>query len=505
MSGRDHLSLFDDGAVRTDAWDRRIYAGIREQAKALQAAETGAAQRLPTAPLLYRDIWAGLFKAKPELMEEVSPALALNKKLLAEAMNTAEWEDLRESTRLDEWGAALGALSMGQKIVESLPPEAGEQVRQALEHGSSSRQYEDEAEFYRDIAQAALEKGDAEAAEQALTRAQDLLEKARRELQAASERADRAVSTVVPKILRQAVKKAAEEVSEVQEQAGTLAWGLNPGSPRALEGRRVFEIAQVLKEHPELRRIAVLAGRMVRIAMQKQRTKVKQEPSEVVDVRLGDDLTMVLPGELALLAHPVLKKEFYRKYAEGELLQYEVRGRERLGRGPIVCCIDSSGSMDDKCGSDTKNVWSRAVALTLLGIAAREKRAFAAVVFGSAVELKTFKWPDPGKASTQSVMKMATFAFRGGTDFEAPLRAALDVIKESAYRNADVIFITDGECSVRPEFLEEFRKMKRDREVSCYSIVLPPGTTDTVKMFSDQTFFTEVTDDAEVLDVVFSI
>src|SRR5207245_9845248 len=85
-----------------------------------------------------------------------------------------------------------------------------------------------------------------------------------------------------------------------------------------------------------------------------------------------------LPPEPLPLHHPVLHRDFARGLIEGRLRSCAVRGDER-GRGPMIVCLDGSGSM-----AGDKEIWSKAVALTLLEIARRQRRLFRFICFSSA-------------------------------------------------------------------------------------------------------------------------
>jgi hypothetical protein len=74
----------------------------------------------------------------------------------------------------------------------------------------------------------------------------------------------------------------------------------------------------------------------------------------------------LLPHELLALRHPVLRRDFARRFLDAELLQYTLRAVEEKGRGPMIVCIDGSSSM-----AGDKEIWSKAVSLTLLDIAQR--------------------------------------------------------------------------------------------------------------------------------------
>ena len=64
------------------------------------------------------------------------------------------------------------------------------------------------------------------------------------------------------------------------------------------------KLAARLAGDDRLRRIALLAGKFKRIAMRKQKAKVKHGQDEVTDVEMGSELSKLLPVELAGLLHP---------------------------------------------------------------------------------------------------------------------------------------------------------------------------------------------------------
>ena len=97
---------------------------------------------------------------------------------------------------------------------------------------------------------------------------------------------------------------------------------------------------------------------MQSIALNKRRNRTVHPPTEIVNVTTGNDLARILPSELMLLADPRTKADFLLRFAENRLLQYDLRGFEREGQGPIVVCIDESGST-----SGIVEMWEKAIAL----------------------------------------------------------------------------------------------------------------------------------------------
>ncbi len=187
-----------------------------------------------------------------------------------------------------------------------------------------------------------------------------------------------------------------------------------------------------------------------------------------------------------MLHHPILRKDFHRRFLDQELLQYSLRGIEEKGKGPMVVCLDGSSSM-----AGEKEIWSKAVTLTLLEIARRQRRLFRSICFSSRetplqvldMNRKERYEPEMGK-----IMDLAEYFPGGGTDFETPLNAALKCLKGSRYKKGDIVFITDGECQVSPEWAEEFRQEKGKMGFSLFSILIDVGSSSlgTLTEFSDK-------------------
>ena len=146
-------------------------------------------------------------------------------------------------------------------------------------------------------------------------------------------------------------------------------------------------------------------------------------------------------------------------------MQYRLRGDDERGRGPMVVCLDARASM-----AGDKEIWSKAVALTLLDVARRERRRFRAILFlFSQTGLYTLdlnrgeRWA----SDLDRALDLADYFAGGGTDFEQPLDAAVDCLGSSRLRRGDVVLITDGECRVGDEWKQRFLAEKKRRISRC--------------------------------------
>ena len=180
---------------------------------------------------------------------------------------------------------------------------------------------------------------------------------------------------------------------------------------------------------------------------------------------------------------------------DGALKQNRKRERERApkGFGDIVICIDESGSMSGEPIS-----WAKAIALVVLEYAAKNNRNCAIVRFASAGTIKTHIFRE-GKHTIDDVLNFAESFLHGGTNFEAPLKKAVKLIEREGFENADVMFITDGECNISDEFVTEFRDKSNQLKFDVTGIVIDvdcPGMTFSLEAFCEKVYrLSEMTGD----------
>jgi uncharacterized protein with von Willebrand factor type A (vWA) domain len=237
-----------------------------------------------------------------------------------------------------------------------------------------------------------------------------------------------------------ACRMASQVVEELLDATEGLALlGMAPGTGTAAaqqgSGERPLTLAARLRADPRLRRIALLAGRMKRIAASKRRQRVKHGADEITDIEQGADLGRALPSELGKLTHPRRRLEFFRSYLERQMLQYKLVGSATLGKGPLVVLLDKSGSMDGP-----RDEWATALALALLEHAASERRRAALVDFNGSPVYEASLVPG-GKLPTEALF----ISCAGGTDIGRAVTRGLDLCAtEATLRKADIVLVTDG-------------------------------------------------------------
>ena len=465
-------SLNEGGIIETDRYDRRTYGRVLEESARLQEAVSDQ-----SVNGLTEDVWASLYKAAPTFKQNGS---SVNRRVMQTLMNQSAWQDLRQTTQMDEYSSALGSLSLKDTINQAIPDEVREQAKNLQDMEQKLQQLLAQAAAFNEASQ----NLEGDAAQNAQAKADGYQQQANglaEQLEQAENQFNQsfdANSGSIARAFRQALEQANDQAHEERHAAQTF--GIDPGDGNPVNGKARLELAEHLHTNPYLAEIAKMAGRMQMIALNKRRNRTKHPPTEIVNVTIGDELANVLPSELLLLADPATEDEFIQRFAEKRLMQYDLRGYEREGQGPIIVCIDESASTQG-----TTEAWEKGISLSLYAIARREKRAYAVIHFGSADEIKVEKWNKAKEVTPSELVNMAEHFFNGGTDFESPLREAVKVMDESDFKKGDIVFLTDGAASVSDSFLHgEFARVKKEKAFNVISVVI--GYRDSaVRPFSD--------------------
>lgn len=381
------------------------------------------------------------------------------------ADDVTELRDLRAQTKGNEWWSNLAASAIERTLIENTKAPA-KQVQDASEDAEV-------ADALRALlAEEDLPENERNALEEAAEAAETKAEAKARAAKAAAQKLD---PTEVRDAIRSGIAAARKDIADAQKAAEGFAFGAgsDPHAGGRAGHRNAQALAEVVRNSDRLRRIAELSGRLRRVAAQQQSAKPKHGTDELCGIEQGDDLARLLPSELVYAADPTLEAVFGRRYAESALDLYELKRTPPKQQGPIVFCLDSSGSMR----SNNHDAWAAAVAVAFLSVAQAQGRAFALVHFGSKV-VRVDRFPAKVQASPEKVMEaVGFFASSGGTSFMAPLDAALDIIRdEGALREADVVFATDGLADVDDAWLAGFKATKKELGFKVQGIAIGPDS-----------------------------
>lgn len=462
---------------KVDRWDRQDYNRIAKEMKDFRIARDQLCDVADTGSPLFSDTFHAFMKIDPQLKDEgrMRPSHLINRAVMDEILKFPEYERLRTWTEGDIIGSAAATIAL-EPDLETIYDRTKKQQEEAAALEKQMMEYAAAAGFKRDLDEmveqwSQMDDFDPEAAAAAQQQAQDALDGMAQALCEAGQSLEEGIKDGVHSAavgMRQTLGEAAEDAESTQNQA--RAWGMDPGELKRMDASERIQLAQRLN-NPKFARIAELWGPMSREANTEQKRKIYHSFEEVYDISTGNDLNRVLPMEFANLRHPLLKRDFYRRFTEGKLLQYEMRGEEKVGKGGIIMCLDNSGSM-----SGDPEMWAKAVGLCALHIAREQKRSFYGIHFGSSYELQTFDFRNPQDIAVDRVMDYAEFFFGGGTDFMRPLTEALAILneeyEEKGFVEGDIVFVTDGICSVTPDWLKDFKEKQAEMGFKVWGILI---------------------------------
>lgn len=443
--------------------------------------ETLDPKHLATAHELGSDVFSSVYKYVPQLREEgeVDPAYHFNRALIEKAMGTTEYARLRSVTQMEPVESRIATEVITRELVQNLP----EEDRQAVnDYAKKEADLSDALSKLKALDEIPKRTPKLQKALNGLQQQVPGLQQAVQQATPAFQQACQ--NPAVKAAFRSAVNTALQELVMANDFAG--GWGMEPGQISKVPAKDRMELMKRIVRSPKVRELNKLLGRFKRLAFQRRYTRVTTEPQEVVDVTVGDDLARVLPTELAALTIPEREDEFYAKYVQKRLLCYEMRGRETFGRGPIIICVDNSGSMSMGDGGITREMWAKALALAMAEIALKDRRTIEIVNFGSRNEIhKTVvEHTLPPAERVRRLIEAAETFFGGGTDFEAPLGEALDDVDKSEFRKADVVFVTDGIADFSQAFEKRFKALKEKKGFRLHAVIIG-GTDESLQKVAD--------------------
>jgi uncharacterized protein with von Willebrand factor type A (vWA) domain len=483
-------------SIETDSFDRARFEELRGESPSLRSIEERGAVLLPHFSGLLQDLFAALFKKNVLHLPEagIAPSARVNRMLLDGLLASAPYETLRAATELDVVRAGLATLLLGERVLELLRSEKIFSRRELVDQFALDKNEQEDAARVEEVESADEMGENPELGEDGKKRLSELRERRAREARMAALRLERKASEAArdveskaPSAKRRLEAEAisvAQSLDDAAEEAES--WGRALGARGPSSAGRSLELGRRLANNPKLKKLAQVLGRMREHALALRHRLFERPTDEVFEVETGRELARMLPQELCGVRHPLLRLDWQRRYLEASLLQYRLRGDDERGRGPMVVCLDTSSSM-----AGDKEIWSKAVALTLLEIARRERRRFRGILFSSAEsDLFTIDLNRGERyaADLAGSLDLAEYFAGGGTDFERPLEAAVECLGESRFRRGDVVLITDGECRVGDEWKERFLSAKQRLDFSLYAILIDVGgsTLETLATLADR-------------------
>lgn len=514
-----------------DAFTAVRYLRHREAVPALPELEEKGKESLPGSEGALTDLYHALWDPEPSLKDEVAPDRKYWQQLLASTLATSTYQELHGQTQLKELQAVLGTVAMGEHVLAAIPEKDREQLKelqQAQSQANEAQQMADSAQTDAaaagQLAQAAQAAASGQQSQsqggqpsgsptsgqgqltpdQAQVRANQLAAdaaKAKADAATANEMAYEAIAHVeqlaeellgtpgseraqekmreLARIGMGALKAAQEKVEEVSSTI--QSWGLEDGELFREGIPEALALLERMKRSAALKKFAALLGRIRKIAARKARSKIQGEGARVSAPETGRDIKRALSSELVALTNPALRVQALTRWSRGELRLRGEKAKAKLGHGPVVVCEDDSGSMDGD-----KQQWAKATVLSLAHYARLQRRSFGWVLFDGGVrQAKTYLG---GQIGPKEMLELVESRAGGGTNFEQPLRKAMEMVQKGGLQKADICFITDGECAVSDAFLREFSAFKRQYEINVFAVLCDVGQASdaTVRKFADR-------------------
>lgn len=498
----DEKAAAIDRVLRSTKLEDSIYADLRNDDPDLDQIEQAAAEKLASFPALTRDIYQSFYSLMPRRQDAdalSTTARRFNVPILDHILENEDYPTLKavcEGRELPAYGAAAEFVAQTANELDGLLSGlGGEQGAVNTLEKLESAEAKAEEELAALLERMRKSKEPNKTLEKAVIEAANTAEGKRRQVEAVSKKIDADAARnreAVAMLVAQAVTSATQKAQEVQSVIA--AWSDDPANMEKSAVNR--QMLDTVRKSDVLRRVADYLGRFREIFAQGKRNGYAYGRGEKYSLELGRDLSRAISSELVMLASPETLPLFLRKYQQGRIKQYQRREPIYKGTGDIICCLDESDSTEGDPAA-----WGKAVALTLLEIAADGGRSFALVHFSSSRSIQTDLFR-PGVYTAADKMAAAEVFLGGGTNFEAPMNEALRLMREDGFENADVVFITDGECVLSKVYLEQLRAEQAARRFTVTGVLLDkgkPGLAFSLKEFCQNIYRTSELTGEEVV------
>lgn len=502
----------ETSVVKADKFDEMSYSDVYLSSQELKNIEQKGTDQLSVFPDLQQDIYTSLYKrmVNNRSENEMRSSHRFNHKLISEMESTKEYEHMRNMTQGDQVVSALATVA----LAESLAGKLSNELKEEVERANQIKQLQDaiiesqsKVGNLQQLIEAAQKSGNADQSAQLKKALAGETRNGNKTLKSLQEMLQQMqnVSTATEQSIKTAIRQSSSAASqEIESTMDALTWG-DGGCGYKYGQVRMDErlaLAMHIRKSSKLKKVAEMLGRFKRMAAFAQKAKLIQGSEEIYDLTLGSDLSRLVPSELQKLLDPRTKQDFQRKFLEGNLIQYALKGNTPAGMGPMVVCLDSSGSI-----REMQDIWQKAVALSVLDIAQKQKRAYACILFGGKndpLDITVIEAHDP-KISEKAVHIAETFFGYGGTSFQKPLESAQEIISTKEFSKADILFCTDGQCQVSQEWLEQFLMWKTQKGVRVQSVLLDMGecTPLAISKFSNEIFNVSKLNDNTLTEKIF--
>ena len=275
------------------------------------------------------------------------------------------------------------------------------------------------------------------------------------------------------------IKKLKEILSDLDLGTGYF-WDLSKGNLIESDINTLISWVEFLKKNKKIMELCNLLGKMKKYNKELIKEKIsrtikydikvpdKNSNEEISGIKLGKSIEYLLPNELALLNDSELEELFDLKYIEEKLMLFDydsytnvekekivedfVESEKDEEKGPIIICVDTSGSM-----SGAPERIAKAIVFCISSKAISENRPCLLINFSTSIEVIEFN-----KFSLfTDILNFLKKSFNGGTDLIPALKYSLDKMESEKFEKADVLILSDFILNnIGNEILEKINNTK---------------------------------------------
>ena len=304
-------------------------------------------------------------------------------------------------------------------------------------------------------------------------------------------------------------RKLEELLSPFLKNFGRL-WDLSSADFNDYGFEILSDFADLLENDKSLQELADLIGRQnveteryEKELREKVEIKTEFHPKpayrgQISGLRLSGEISSSLPSELAMSKNDATRLYFAKKFAENKLLSYayinrqkfyreeygteevEVPVKEKEQKGPVIICVDTSGSMNG-----TPERVAKTITFALAKKCLEEERKCYLISFSTGIEVQDLSEFEKGNGLLE-LAKFLRKSFNGGTDAEPALQHSLTLLQKNDWKNTDVLVVSDMIMGNFSKSVKTNIRSQQAKETKFYSLLVGnSGNKNVIDVFDE--------------------